>query len=106
MTEEQRQPPAENAEFWTEQTTAFSDGLETVAAAFRVLVSELPAVIQQAADLGLMREQHDMANVTTAVRGDAALNIERDDAVHRLEARVAAVESKVDKILAWMEAHP
>lgn len=72
-------PPA-MPEFWAEQTRALADDLNAIAAAFTDLAERIPRAIHQAADLGLMREQHDVAGLATAVRGDLQLNAARDQA--------------------------
>lgn len=98
---------------WADEAMRFATELDAVEAAIGVLRQSLPAAIQQAADLGLMREQHDAAGLRMVVRGEQALNQDRDRrqeedhaALVRLEGRVAMVEAKLDRVLAWMEAHP
>lgn len=84
--------PPESAEFWAEQALAFTERVRAAAEA-------LGEAIHAAADLGLMREQHDMASLRTAVLGGQALQDQDHAALIRLEGRLSMVEGKVDRVL-------
>ena len=88
-------PPSYDPQFWEKQAMALAALLSAIEAALRVLSETLPPAIQQAADLGLMREQHDTAGLRTAVRGGQALADIDHDHLERLEARVAALEARL-----------
>lgn len=85
-------PPSRNPEFWTDQALALAKDLNAIAGAFLDLSERLPRAIQQAADLGMMREQHDYANLSTALRGDIAMNMQRDDAQSADHADIAQLQ--------------
>ena len=95
-------PPPDNPGFWAEQAAQLALDLEATSQAFHLLAATFPRAIQQAADLGLMREQHDMATIRTVVRGEQALAMLRDAALVRIEGRLALVEAKLDQLI---EAH-
>lgn len=96
-------PPSRNPEFWTEQSLALAKDLNAIAAAFLDLSERLPRAIQQAADLGLMREQHDYGNLSTALQGDIALNVARDDAQRDDHASIAQLQGHVALLRADLE---
>lgn len=87
------QPPNRNPEFWTEHALVLAKDLNAIAGAFLDLSERLPRAIQQAADLGLMREQHDYAGLSSALRGDIALNVVRDDAQSADHASIAQLQN-------------
>ena len=88
-------PPPNSPEFWQEQALAFATALCVVETALQQLLTSLPSAIQQAADLGLMREQHDTAGLRTAVLGGQALADVDHERLGALEARVAALEGRL-----------
>lgn len=92
------QTDPDRSEFWSEQARALALDLEAIAAAFLDLSARLPRAIQQAADLGLMREQHDAQGFRTALRGDIALNAERDVRVDDLAQALARLEARLDAL--------
>jgi hypothetical protein len=112
-------PPAGNPEFWADQTMALAQDLTAVASdlaalgaqlslsssIFERLAVRLPRAIDQAANLGLMREQHDYAGLSSALRGDIALNVARDDAqiadhasITQLQAFYAVLRADVERL--------
>lgn len=97
--------PQEDSSFWTEQAQALTNDLAQVDAAIDTLRRHLSRAIGQAADLGLMREQHDNATIRTVVRGEQELAIAREQrqdsdhgAIVRLEGRIALVEERIGKV--------
>lgn len=88
-------PPQSSAEFWSEQALRLSTDLNAIEYALTLLRNALPSAVQQAADLGLMREQHDVAGLQTALRGDIALNEARDHAVENIDRRLTLLEAQV-----------
>ncbi len=98
-------PPAGSPDYWQAETLRLSSDLEAIAQAFHDLAERLPRAIQQAADLGLMREQHDMAGVRTALLGEQTMNVERDEAqagdhagLVRLEGQLTLLTAAVHRL--------
>jgi hypothetical protein len=97
--------PQESPEFWAEQAQSLTEDLVQVDAALETLRLRLTRAIGQAADLGLMREQHDTATIRTVVRGEQELSIIREQrqdddraAIIRLEGRIALVECRIETV--------
>jgi hypothetical protein len=100
-------PPAGNPEYWAEQTLALAEDLTAVeadlaalgaqlslaATIFGRLAVRLPRVIHESADLGVLVKHHEMANLSTALQGDIALNVARDDAQATDHASIAQLQA-------------
>jgi hypothetical protein len=112
-------PPAGNPEYWASQTMALAEDLTAVeadlaalsaqlslaATIFGRLAVRLPRVIHESADLGVLVKHHEMANLSTALQGDIALNVARDDAqrddhadIQKLQGHVALLRADVERL--------
>ena len=77
-----------------------AEHLRQIAAQHEALAAALPDAVQASADLATMAAAHHDANVSQVLRGEQQLNQLRDRQVDALEARLAAIEAKLDQLIA------
>jgi hypothetical protein len=79
---------------------AMADRLAHIAAQHEALAAALPDAVQASADLATMAAAHHDANVSQVLRGEQQLNQLRDRQVETIEVRLAAIEAKLDQLIA------
>jgi hypothetical protein len=110
-------PPAGDPEYWAKQTQLLASDLNAVgadlaalgaqlslaASIFERLAVRLPRAIHEAADLGVLVKHHEMANLSTALQGDIAMNMARDDAQATDHASITQLQNIVALLRADVE---